>query len=140
MKKTIFLISMIVFLTGCNSAEKEKENSLDLAVASGEEVFNKNCVSCHGSEGRGLAENWKVKDENGNFPAPPLNGTAHTWHHTPSAIISAMRALARAILSASFAPPPELRCSMVERLSMAMATRVISTIMLTVATRANPCA
>ena len=87
MKKTIFLISMIVFLTGCNSAEKEKENSLDLAVASGEEVFNKNCVSCHGSEGRGLAENWKVKDENGNFPAPPLNGTAHTWHHSPAQLL-----------------------------------------------------
>ena len=57
---------------------------------------------------------------------------------SPRAIISAMRALARAILSASFELPPELRCSMVERLNIAMATSVSSTIMLTVATRANP--
>ena len=49
-------------------------------------VFNKNCISCHGSEGVGI-KNWKVKDENGNYPAPPLNGTAHTWHHSPAQLL-----------------------------------------------------
>jgi len=81
----ILTITIIALLTGCSSGDKEK--SLESNIVLGENVFNQNCVSCHGSKGRGLAENWKVKDENGNFPAPPLNGTAHTWHHSPSQLL-----------------------------------------------------
>ena len=81
----IFIIAIIVLLTGCSSGEKEK--TPDSNVALGESVFNQNCVTCHGSKGRGLAKDWKVKDENGNYPAPPLNGTAHTWHHSPSDLL-----------------------------------------------------
>ena len=53
----------------------------------GESVYNKNCVSCHGEKGRGLSKDWKVKDKNGNYPPPPLNGTAHTWHHSPEQLL-----------------------------------------------------
>ena len=81
----IFIIAIIMLLTGCSSGDKEKSSESNIAL--GENVFNQNCVSCHGSNGRGLAENWKVKDENGNFPAPPLNGTAHTWHHSPAQLL-----------------------------------------------------
>ncbi len=81
----ILTITIIALLTSCSSGDKEKSSESNIAL--GENVFNQNCVSCHGSKGRGLAENWKVKDENGNFPAPPLNGTAHTWHHSPSQLL-----------------------------------------------------
>ncbi|MDB4139704.1 cytochrome c [Candidatus Thioglobus sp.] len=81
----IFVIAIITILAGCSSGEKEKSSELNIAL--GEDVFNKNCVSCHGSKGAGLAKDWKVKDENGNYPAPPLNGTAHTWHHSPSDLL-----------------------------------------------------
>ena len=81
----IFIIAVIAFLAGCSPAEKE--TSAESNIALGEDVFNKNCVSCHGSKGVGLAKDWKVKDENGNYPAPPLNGTAHTWHHSPSDLL-----------------------------------------------------
>jgi len=81
----IFIIAIIVLLTGCSSGEKEKTPESNVAL--GENIFNQNCVSCHGSKGRGLAEDWKVKDANGNYPAPPLNGTAHTWHHSPSQLL-----------------------------------------------------
>ena len=81
----IFIITIIAILAGCSSGEKEKSSELNIAL--GEDVFNKNCISCHGSKGRGLAKDWKVKDENGNYPAPPLNGTAHTWHHSPSDLL-----------------------------------------------------
>ena len=56
-------------------------------VLLGENIYNKNCLSCHGPKGQGLAKDWKVKDENGNYPAPPLNGTAHTWHHSPEQLL-----------------------------------------------------
>ena len=81
----IFIIAIIVLLTGCSSGEKDKTPELNVAL--GENIFNQNCVSCHGLKGRGLAKDWKVKDENGNYPAPPLNGTAHTWHHSPSQLL-----------------------------------------------------
>ena len=83
--KKILIIASIVFLAGCNPGGKEK--STDSIALSGEDIFNKNCISCHGSKGVGLAKSWKVKDENGNYPAPPLNGTAHTWHHSPSDLL-----------------------------------------------------
>ena len=81
----IFIIAIIALLAGCSSGEKEKNPESNVAL--GENVFNQNCVSCHGLKGRGLAKDWKVKDENGNYPAPPLNGTAHTWHHSPSQLL-----------------------------------------------------
>jgi mono/diheme cytochrome c family protein len=81
----IFIIAIIALLAGCSSGEKEKTPESNIAL--GKSVFNQNCVSCHGSKGRGLAKDWKVKDENGNYPAPPLNGTAHTWHHSPSQLL-----------------------------------------------------
>ena len=81
----IFIIATIALLAGCSSGEKEKTPELNVAL--GENIFNQNCVSCHGLKGRGLAKDWKVKDENGNYPAPPLNGTAHTWHHSPSDLL-----------------------------------------------------
>jgi len=81
----IFIIATIALLAGCSSGEKEKISESNVAL--GENVFNQNCVSCHGSKGRGLAKDWKVKDENGNYSAPPLNGTAHTWHHSPSQLL-----------------------------------------------------
>ena len=81
----IFIIVVIAFLAGCSPAEKE--TSAESNIVLGEDVFNKNCVSCHGSKGVGLAKDWKVKDENGNYPAPPLNGSAHTWHHSPSDLL-----------------------------------------------------
>jgi mono/diheme cytochrome c family protein len=83
--KQLLLASLVILLIGCNPVEQteNKESSETL----GEEVFNNNCVVCHGSQGRGLVSNWKVKGADGNYPAPPLNGTAHTWHHSPSQLL-----------------------------------------------------
>ncbi len=50
------------------------------SVMRGSKVFSQNCASCHGKGAVG-APNWQVRDAAGNFPPPPLNGTAHAWHH-----------------------------------------------------------
>jgi mono/diheme cytochrome c family protein len=44
-------------------------------------IFSENCAACHGNAGQGLEENWKKPNPDRSFPPPPLNGTAHTWHH-----------------------------------------------------------
>ncbi len=49
-------------------------------VRLGTVVFKQNCAACHGQNAE-ATPNWKQTDANGNFPPPPLNGTAHAWHH-----------------------------------------------------------
>ena len=85
MLKKILVIPLIILLAGCNPGDID--NSSVSKAVTGEAIYNKNCASCHGPNGRGLAEDWKVKDANGNYPAPPLNGTAHTWHHSPAQLL-----------------------------------------------------
>ena len=50
-------------------------------VARGREVFAENCAACHGAQAEGLAADWRDRLPDGSFPPPPLNGTAHAWHH-----------------------------------------------------------
>lgn len=49
-------------------------------VESGEEVYARNCAECHGARGEATLD-WRRRAPDGSFPPPPLNGTAHTWHH-----------------------------------------------------------
>lgn len=49
-------------------------------LKSGIELFKENCSSCHGVNAEGTLE-WKKTDSNGKYPPPPLNGSAHAWHH-----------------------------------------------------------
>ncbi|MCW8891022.1 MAG: cytochrome c [Sedimenticola sp.] len=49
-------------------------------VSAGARVYQENCAACHGKRGEG-AENWRKAGPDGNYPAPPLNGTGHAWHH-----------------------------------------------------------
>lgn len=46
----------------------------------GRSVFLQNCAVCHGVEATGTAD-WKRRLADGSLPPPPLNGTAHAWHH-----------------------------------------------------------
>lgn len=49
-------------------------------VASGGGLYRTHCAECHGVNGEG-APGWRERGENGKYPAPPLNGDGHTWHH-----------------------------------------------------------
>ena len=49
-------------------------------VEQGEILFKQNCAVCHGQNAE-ATPNWKETDANGVYPPPPLNGTAHAWHH-----------------------------------------------------------
>ena len=52
----------------------------------GRDLFRKNCTVCHGLNAEGDAD-WRKRDKDGKFPAPPLNGTGHAWHHPQKALI-----------------------------------------------------
>lgn len=49
-------------------------------VDTGKQVFLQNCAVCHGPEAA-ATPNWKQTDANGKYPPPPLDGSAHAWHH-----------------------------------------------------------
>lgn len=49
-------------------------------VEQGQRLFQQHCAGCHGQQAESTAQ-WKQPDANGHFPPPPLNGSAHAWHH-----------------------------------------------------------
>lgn len=68
------------------------DRKLDPArVASGKAVFEQNCAVCHGAQGKGLSGDWRVRDAQGNYPPPPLDDTAHAWHHPTKVLLEVVR-------------------------------------------------
>lgn len=98
--KLYIIVSCSVLLTACSEEQKAnvtKKGSADSAQAvssagvsdtlsRGRQLYLQNCAVCHGMNAEG-APNWRQRDAEGKFPPPPLNGTAHTWHHPKQALI-----------------------------------------------------
>jgi mono/diheme cytochrome c family protein len=82
MKYIVILISAVM-LSGCFADNNAQVSSVQL----GKTTFEENCSVCHGKQAQGLSKDWKQRQANGMFPAPPLNGTAHAWHHSPKALM-----------------------------------------------------
>ena len=53
--------------------------------ARGHAVYVQHCARCHGVDLEGEA-NWRRRKPNGRLPAPPHDGTGHTWHHSDDAL------------------------------------------------------
>ena len=82
----IITVLAIVVLVGCSPDEAVTHTVAGRwysaeQVDQGSVLFAMHCASCHGERAQGLAEDWKKTDANGNYPPPPLNGSAHAWHH-----------------------------------------------------------
>lgn len=87
------LILFVVFAVSENkneTTEKSTSNTMpvkakrvyDFAQLSrGAKIFQENCIVCHGQKAEGQ-KNWRKLNENDRYPAPPLNGTGHAWHHS----------------------------------------------------------
>jgi len=56
-------------------------------VALGEDIYDKNCASCHGAKLEGEAD-WRNPKEGGFLPAPPHDKSGHTWHHTDTLLFN----------------------------------------------------
>lgn len=81
-------VSGLAWLAGCS--ERSPPAAVPAAVvrpaadpavlARGEALFQKHCAACHGDRAQG-AFAWERPGPDGKYPPPPLNGTAHDWHH-----------------------------------------------------------
>ena len=70
---------IIAFYLPFNINAAERWYSL-AQVDAGKSIFNANCSICHGV-GAVATPQWRKKMDDGKYPPPPLNGTAHGWHH-----------------------------------------------------------
>ena len=57
----------------------------------GAEIYEVHCAECHGEAAAGAAENWREKTDDGTYPPPPLDGSAHAWHHDLGALRRVIR-------------------------------------------------
>jgi mono/diheme cytochrome c family protein len=60
-------------------------------VERGRAVYAKHCMECHGPRGRGQAGDWRIRDAEGHFPPPPLDDSAHAWHHPTAVLLEIIR-------------------------------------------------
>jgi mono/diheme cytochrome c family protein len=100
--KWAFLIAAIGLLSACSDVENTATSTTTTVsttsateasarwytseqLAQGKVIFSENCAACHGADAGGVGASvgdWKTPDANGLYPAPPINGSAHAWHHS----------------------------------------------------------
>lgn len=68
-------------------------------VSLGEAVYRERCANCHGADLEGQP-NWRIRMPNGRLPAPPHDGSGHTWHHPDEVLFDITKQGLR-----PFAPP-----------------------------------
>ena len=80
MKIIGFLMLALLLSSNQAYATDDQRWYSDAQVTRGETLFRRSCAGCHGQNAEATPD-WKKTDADGNYPPPPLNGTAHTWHH-----------------------------------------------------------
>lgn len=85
--RLFFICVLSFFVMACT--KDDKKTNIATSVALGKTTFDNHCITCHGKAGAGLAKDWR-KSVNGKYPPPPLNGTAHTWHHPPKLLLKSI--------------------------------------------------
>ena len=84
---------MVVFLLACSEYNAEQPNiekpvgtnvvESEQIISEGKVLYVANCASCHGVNLQGNP-NWRYgTDEDGHRLPSPLNGSGHSWHHSP---------------------------------------------------------
>jgi mono/diheme cytochrome c family protein len=80
---------LVLFLAACGG--KDAATPVDpQQLEMGKAVYTTYCAACHGAQGEG-EPNWKVPDANGVYPAPPHDGSGHTWHHADALLLQVLR-------------------------------------------------
>lgn len=60
-------------------------------VVRGRIIYDQHCAECHGAQGKGPIDDWRIRDAEGKFPPPPLDDSAHAWHHPTAVLLEMVR-------------------------------------------------
>lgn len=80
MRVAFIVLFSLVLSGGCSDRNKSRWYTAEQVVR-GNEVFQQNCATCHGVAAE-ATPNWKQTGADGIYPPPPLDGSAHAWHHS----------------------------------------------------------
>ena len=84
---TLFITLVLV---SCSESEQQQVTGRwysESQLTTGSLVFSQNCAQCHGAQAEGTVSDWKQRLDDGSLPPPPLNGSAHAWHHPQSVLL-----------------------------------------------------
>jgi len=59
-------------------------------IVRGGQLFRENCAQCHGDLAQGHPQ-WQRPDASGKYPAPPLDGSGHAWHHPMKGLVRTIK-------------------------------------------------
>ena len=85
----VLVLAALFVPPAISSAGQNRWYSNDQLVV-GKGLYASNCTNCHGKNGEST-ENWRQTNDQGKYPPPPLNGTAHTWHHSMEVLRRTLR-------------------------------------------------
>lgn len=92
MNLRLVLLICVVFAPSLHADETLKSRELEPAtVEAGRTLFSQHCMVCHGAKGVGPKSDWRKRDADGKLPPPPLNGSAHTWHHSNEQLMEVIK-------------------------------------------------
>ena len=76
----LVVIAGLAAMAACNFSPAAVPTAAPDDTNSSRATFEATCAACHGAAGEGQPD-WHIRRADGTLPAPPLNGTGHTWHH-----------------------------------------------------------
>ena len=95
--RPMLAVTVAALLLRCSPSHESDEGRDGIPVADrwysveqvqkGSKVFQDHCAQCHGAQAQGVTADWRARLEDGSFPPPPLNGSAHAWHHPLSVLL-----------------------------------------------------
>ena len=98
--RLLLLTTAAVWLVACGgSGESDIDATHEVTIVvepeqiiyEGKVIYLANCATCHGVNLQGNP-NWRSgTDKDGQRLPPPLNGTGHTWHHSPEPLFQIIK-------------------------------------------------
>lgn len=87
---TVLALPATPLFAAADGAAPEPDRRNFASVMRGAKLFQQNCAACHGKRAEGTP-NWRTPAANGKFPPPPLDGSAHAWHHPTRDLLQTIR-------------------------------------------------
>jgi mono/diheme cytochrome c family protein len=97
--RALWLVLPLLF-AACGDARKSNvfaqavnaERRYDAAqLQRGAALYRQYCARCHGDKGQGKVLPWNVRQADGFYPPPPLDDSAHAWHHPTTVLVRVVR-------------------------------------------------
>lgn len=84
LRKWSWTPALLAGLAGCGS---DTATTDPVALMEGQAIYRNECASCHGAKMEGQPD-WRIRKPDGKLPAPPHDGSGHTWHHPMEQLVA----------------------------------------------------